>query len=131
MGTLITASAKEPLAVGAHLEAMTRGFGGKLYISMMGEPRTEGDGDGGITVIEDGVPNVFCDGMDDTKGIVQLGDFLVTTDFRKLWKIDAEGNKEVLAASEDFPNSPLFLNDVVFSPDGKSILLTDMGDKDR
>ncbi len=126
-----TATAKEPLAVGANPEAMTRGFGGKLYVSMMGETRTEGDGNGGITVIEDGVPKVFCDGMDDPKGIVMLGDFLVTTDFRKMWKIDNEGKKEVFVAAEDFPHPPLFLNDVVLSPDGKSILVTDMGDKDK
>lgn len=71
-----TAAAKEALTVGANPEAMTRGFGGKLYVSMMGETRTEGDGNGGITVIEDGVPKVFCDGMDDPKGIVMLGGFL-------------------------------------------------------
>ena len=123
-----TAAAKEPLTVGANPEAMTRGFGGKLYVSMMGETRTEGDGNGGITVIEDGVPKVFCDGMDDPKGIVMFGDFLVTTDFRKMWKVDSKGKKEVLAAAEDFPHPPLFLNDVVLSPDGKSILVTDMGD---
>ena len=126
--TICSATAKEPLEVGASPEALTRGFGGKLYVSMMGESRTEGDGDGGITVIEEGVPKVFCDGMDDPKGIVMLGDFLVTTDFRKIWKIDSEGNKEVLAAAEDFPHPPLFLNDVVLSPDGQSILVTDMGD---
>lgn len=125
------ATAKEPLAVGANPEAMTRGFGGKLYVSMMGETRTEGDGNGMISVIEDGAPEVFCDGMDDPKGIVMLGDFLVTTDFRKIWKIDAEGRKEVLVDKDDFPHPPLFLNDVVLSPDGKSILVTDMGDKDK
>ncbi len=70
-----SACAKEPLEVGAKPEGMTRGFSGKLYISMMGETRTEGDGDGGITVIKDGKPMVFCEGMDDPKGIVMLGRF--------------------------------------------------------
>lgn len=126
-----TATAKDPLVVGANPESLVRGFDGKLYVSMMGETRTEGDGNGGITVIEADVPKVFCSGMDDPKGIVMLGDFLVTTDFRKVWKVDAEGKKEVLAAAEDFPNPPLFLNDIALSPDGKSILVTDMGAKDK
>lgn len=125
------ALAKEPLAVGASPEAVTRGFDGKLYVSMMGKMRKEGDSDGGITVIEDGVPKVFCDGMDDPKGIVMLGDFLVTTDFRKMWRINSEGKKEVFVEGEDFPHPPLFLNDVSLAPDGKSILVTDMGDKDK
>jgi len=125
------ASAKEPLAIGANPEALTRGFAGKLYVSIMGETRTEGDGNGGITVIEAGVPKVFCSGMDDPKGIVMLGDFLVTTDFKKLWKVDKEGKKELLAGPQDFPHPPLFLNDVVLAPDGKSILVTDMGARDR
>lgn len=131
LAIVCSASAKEPLAVGANPESLTRGFGGKLYVSIMGETRTEGDGNGGITVIEDGVPKVFCDGMDDPKGIVMLGDFLVTTDFRKIWKVDKEGKKEVLVAPEGFPHPPLFLNDVVLSPDGKSILATDMGAREK
>ncbi len=125
------AYALESLNVGANPESLTRGFDGKIFISMMGETRTEGDGNGGILMMDGRTLTPFCDGMDDPKGIVMLGDFLVTTDFRKLWKIDKEGKKQVLAGPEDFPYPPLFLNDVVLSPDGKSILVTDMGDKDK
>ncbi len=125
------ASAAEILEVGEKPESLTRGFGGKLYVTLMGGTREEGDGDGGIVIVDDGVVTPFCDGMDDPKGIVMMGDFLVTTDFRKIWKIDAEGKKDVLAGPEAFPHPPLFLNDIALAPDGNSILVTDMGARDK
>jgi len=124
-------AAQETLDVGANPESLTRGFDGKFFISMMGETRTEGDGNGGILMMDGRELTPFCDGMDDPKGIVMMGGFLVTTDFRKIWKIDKEGKKEVLAGPDAFPHPPLFLNDVALAPDGKSVLVTDMGARDK
>lgn len=75
--------------------------------------------------------STFCAGMDDPKGIVLMGNFLITTDFKKVWKINNEGKKEILAGPEVFPNPPLFLNDVVLAPAGKSMLATNMGARDK
>ncbi|MGL4398754.1 MAG: SMP-30/gluconolactonase/LRE family protein [Luteolibacter sp.] len=125
------AIAIESLAVGANPESLTRGFDGKFFITLMGETRTEGDGNGGIAMMDAGKITTFCTGMDDPKGIVLMGDFLITADFKKVWKINRSGQKEVLAGPEAFPSPPLFLNDVALAPDGKSVLVTDMGARDK
>jgi sugar lactone lactonase YvrE len=125
------ASATESLAVGLNPESLTRGFDGNFFITLMGETRAEGDGDGGIAMMEGRKITTFCTGMDDPKGIVLMGDFLITTDFKKVWKINRSGRKEVLASPEAFPSPPLFLNDVTLAPDGKSVLVTDMGACDK
>lgn len=122
--------AQDSLAVGHNPESLTRGFGGKYYITVMGETRVEGDCNGGIVMMDGRKISPFCDGMDDPKGIVMMGDFLVTTDFKKVWKVDQHGKKEVLAGPEAFPHPPLFLNDVALAPDGKSVLVTEMGARD-
>jgi sugar lactone lactonase YvrE len=124
-------SAAEVIEVGANPESVTRGFGGKYFITLMGPTRTPGDGNGSIVVLEDKVPKTFCDGMDDPKGIVMMGDHLITTDFTRVWKVNSEGKKEVLAGPEAFPHPPLFLNDVMLAPDGQSVLVTDMGARDK
>ncbi len=127
----IATAGQETLEIGASPESLTRGFDGKLFVSMMGGNRGENDGDGKILKLDGKDISLFCDGMNDPKGIVLLGDYLVTTDLRKVWKIDKMGKKEVLAAPEDFPNPSIFLNDVALSPDGKSVLVTEMGEKDK
>jgi sugar lactone lactonase YvrE len=56
-----------------------------------------------------------------------VGNRLITADFDKVWSIDAKGKKTLLAGPAAFPTPPTFLNDVVVSPDKKSVLITDMG----
>lgn len=126
-----TCGEQEVVAVGKNPESLTRGFEGNYFITLMGETRTEGDGDGSIAMMEGRKITPFCSGMDDPKGIVMIGEFLVTTDFKRVWKVNRKGEKEVLAGPEAFPHPPLFLNDVVLAPDGKSVLVTDMGAKDK
>lgn len=128
---LSSATAIESLAVGANPESLTRGFDGKYFVTLMGETRTEGDGNGSIIMLDGREVSTFCTGMDDPKGIVLMGDFLITADFKKVWKINNKGEKEVLAGPEAFPSPPLFLNDVVLAPDGKSVLVTDMGAREK
>jgi len=115
------------LAVGPNPESVTRGFGGRYFVSVMGETRTPGDGNGRIVVIEGESPRTFADGLDDPKGLVFAGGFLITADFTRVWKIDAAGRKSLLAGPESFPHPPVYLNDVAVAPDGRSVLVTDMG----
>jgi hypothetical protein len=131
VASIIRLDAKEIIEIGANPESITRGFDGKLFITLMGPTRTEGDGNGGIVMFDGQKVTPFCDGMDDPKGIVMLGDFLITADFKKVWKVDSKGNKSVLARAEDFPDPPLYLNDVALAPDGRSVLVTDMGARDK
>jgi hypothetical protein len=116
------------LAVGATPESVVPGFDGKLYVTLMGTKREKGDGDGKIVVVDGDKVSVFTEGLDDPKGIVFAGGKLITTDFDKLWAIDAKGAKTLLAGPEAFPARPRFLNDVVVEAGGKTILITDMGD---
>jgi sugar lactone lactonase YvrE len=117
--------------VGANPESVTKGFGGKYFVTLMGPARTDGDGDGAIVVIEGDKAEPFVSGLNDPKGIVFLNGSLITADFTKVWKIDEKGEKTLLAGPEAFPHPILFLNDVVIAADGKSILVSDMGARDK
>ncbi len=126
----LTASVQaEPrrLAVGANPESVTRGFDGDLFVSIMGASRKYGDGDGKIVRVHGDQVTDFSTGMNDPKGTVFAGGYIITADFDTVWKVDAKGHKSVLAGPKDFPVVPAFLNDVEVEPSGKSILVTDMG----
>jgi hypothetical protein len=113
--------------VGATPESVTKGFGGKYFVTLMGTSRKAGDGDGKIVKVDGDKVTVLTEGLDDPKGIVYVGKQLITADFDKVWSIDAKGKKTLLAGPAAFPTPPTFLNDVVVSPDKKSVLITDMG----
>ncbi len=123
-----TAIVPHKLAVGANPESVTRGFNDDLFVSVMGPTRKYGDGDGKVVRVVGEKVTDFCTGLNDPKGIVFAGGYLITADFDTVWKIDAQGRKTVLAAPKDFPVAPAFLNDVAVLPDGKGVLVTDMGD---
>ena len=115
------------LTVGATPESVTKGFGGKYFVTLMGTSRKAGDGDGKIVKVDGDKVTVLTEGLDDPKGIVFVANRLITADFDKVWSIDAKGKKTLLAGPAAFPTPPTFLNDVVVSPDKKSVLITDMG----
>jgi len=115
------------LAVGATPESVTKGFDGKYFVTLMGTSRKLGDGDGKIAQVDGDKVTILAEGLDDPKGIVFVGDRLITADFDKVWSIDAKGQKTLLAGPAAFPTAPTFLNDVVVSPDKQSVLITDMG----
>ena len=116
------------IAVGATPESIVPGFDGKLYITLMGTKREKGDGDGKIVELDGEKVRVLVEGLDDPKGIVFIGGKLVTTDFDKIWAIDAQGAKTLLAGPEAFPKPPLYLNDVAVEKGGQGLLVADMGD---
>ncbi|MFM9017326.1 MAG: SMP-30/gluconolactonase/LRE family protein [Verrucomicrobiota bacterium] len=122
-----TAPVQRSLPVGATPESVTKGFGGAYYVTLMGTSRKLGDGDGKIARVQDDKVTVITEGLDDPKGIVFVGNRLITADFDKVWSVDAKGKKTLLAGPSAFPTPPTFLNDVVVSPDKKSVLITDMG----
>ena len=122
-----TTPAPRKLAVGANPESVTRGFDGDLFVSIMGASRKAGDGDGKIVRVHGETVTDFTTGLNDPKGTVFAGGFIITADFDTVWKVDAQGHKSVLAGPKDFPTAPTFLNDVEVEPSGKSILVTDMG----
>lgn len=132
LGTATAAFAADPafrsLNVGATPESVVPGFDGKLFVTLMGTKREKGDGDGKIVVVDGDKVTTFTEGLDDPKGIVFVDGRLITTDFDKVWAVDAKGVKTLLAGPAAFPKPPLFLNDVVVEAGGRSLLVTDMGD---
>ncbi|RYD35740.1 MAG: gluconolaconase [Verrucomicrobiaceae bacterium] len=130
-GVTVASAELKTIDVGANPESVTKGFGGNYYVTLMGPTRNPGDGDGGIVVIEDGAVKPFVSGLHDPKGIVFLEDSLITADFTQVWRIDSKGEKKLLAGPEAFPHPILFLNDVAIAADGKSVLVTDMGARDK
>ena len=115
--------AKKVLDVGTKPESVCRGFGGKLYVTMINgsEP-----GDGEIKMIDGDKITVFAKGLNNPKGMAFVGGFLVASDETVVRKIDKKGKVTVLAKAEDFPKEVTFLNDVARSRDGKSVYVTDM-----
>ena len=118
-----SATEKKVIEIGTKPESVCRGFGGKLYVTMLndGEP-----GDGEIKVLDGEEHKVFAKGLNNPKGMAFVGGFLVVSDETMVRKIDKKGKVSVLAAAKDFPNEVTFLNDVAASRDGKSVYVTDM-----
>jgi sugar lactone lactonase YvrE len=125
---------RKTIDVGMRPESITRGFGGKHFVTVMNDGSTPGDGvvkvmegqgkDGGISV------KIFASGFDEPKGICFTGKFLVTTDIKRVWKIDERGSKSVLADEKDFPRPIRFLNDTACEPGGATVFVSDMGAND-
>lgn len=107
-------------------ESVALGFGGKLFLTEIGDFGK--DGDGRVVIIEkDGKITPFAKGLDDPKGIVAFQKLLFVTDNKRVLKIDPEGKVEVFAAADAFPIPPLFLNDIAVDEKG-TIYVSDSGD---
>ncbi len=116
----------EPVVTGLkNPESVAIGVDGRIYVSVIGEFGT--DGDGGIVVVEDGKAKPFAMNMDDPKGLVAWKEFLFTTDRNRVWKINKAGKATVLAAATAFPSEPKFLNDIEADEKG-TLYVTDSGD---
>lgn len=118
------------IPIGTRPESVTKGFDGKYYITVMG---AEQPGDAVIKVCDGYGAGVrdFATGLDEPKGIAFTGKYLVTTDVKKVWKIDSAGTKTLLADEKDFPHAVRYLNDTAAAPGGKSVYVTDMGENTR
>jgi sugar lactone lactonase YvrE len=128
-GSAVAAPARKVISVGTRPESVTRGFGGKYYVTVMNDPQTPGDGV--IKVIEGDATKDFATGFDEPKGICFTGKFLVTTDVKRVWKIDDKGDKTILADEKDFPHPVSFLNDTACEAGGRAVFVSDMGANTR
>ncbi|MDP1522270.1 SMP-30/gluconolactonase/LRE family protein [Methylotenera sp.] len=106
-------------------ESVVQANNGKIYVSEINEFGK--DGDGQITVIEDGKQRVFATGLDDPKGLAIIGQTLYVADKTKILKIDVNGNVKVFVPASEFPVTPLFLNDLEVDPQG-NLYVSDSGD---
>jgi hypothetical protein len=112
------------IKVGTRPESVTRGFGGKLYVSVMGASEP---GDGGVKVVDGDDVKDYATEMDEPKGICFTGKLLLVTDVNRIWSIDGKGFKTLLVDYDDFPQPPSYLNDIACEPGGKAVYVSDMG----
>jgi len=111
-------------------ESVVQAKNGKIYVSEINEFGK--DGDGQITVIENGKKCVFAAGLDDPKGLAIIGKTLYVADKTKIMKIDIDGmgvngKVQTFVPASAFPVTPLFLNDLEADPQG-NLYVSDSGD---
>ncbi|GAB5558612.1 MAG: hypothetical protein SynsKO_02590 [Synoicihabitans sp.] len=118
------------LDVGKNPESVTRGWGGDLFVTIMGERGDHPSAaiDGAIHRVDaDGnVSPFYLGGLQEPKGIVFTGESLVTADKTHVWRIDISGRKTLLAGPQQFPQAPVYLNDVALDPKNRGVFVTDM-----
>ncbi len=120
---LVAQTPLKTIKVGEKPESVCRGFGGKLYVSMI---NGEEPGDGTIASVDGETVTVFAKGFSNPKGLVFVGDFLVTADETTLWKVDKDGTATKLAEAKAFPQPIEFLNDVAAGRDGACVYVAEM-----
>ena len=102
---------------------------GRIFVSEIGEFGK--DGDGQITVIgKSGNAEPFAKGLDDPKGLALSRNALYVADKTRIWKIDLQGKASVFVKAEDFPQPPLFLNDLALDRSG-NLYVSDTGDIEK
>jgi len=106
-------------------ESVVQAPNGKIYVSEINGFGK--DGDGQITVIENGQQRVFAKGLDDPKGLAVIGKTLYVADKTKILKIDVDGKVQTFVPASAFPTTPLFLNDLEVDPQG-NLYVSDSGD---
>jgi len=121
----VAAAKNKVVKIGERPESVTKGFGGKYYVTVMNSADKEGDAV--IKMLDEGKVSVFAKGLNEPKGIAFTGDYLVTADQTRVMKIDSKGNVSILAEKKSFKREVSFLNDVAVSHDRKSVFVTDMG----
>ena len=125
VATPVLGAKNKVVKIGERPESVTKGFGGKYYITVMNSPDTEGDAV--IKMLDGDKVTVFAKGLNEPKGIAFTGDYLITADQTRVMKIDRKGNFSILVDKKSFPREVSFLNDVAVSHDRKSVFVTDMG----
>ncbi len=110
-------------------ESVVQASDGRVFVSEINDFGV--DGDGQISLIQDGKASLFAKGLDDPKGLAIVGNFLFVADIKKILKIAISGPKqgqvEVFAAASAFPVTPVFLNDLEADLAG-NLYVSDSGD---
>lgn len=120
-----TAMAAPETVTGLKTPESALAVGGKIYVSEIGEFGK--DGDGQISVIENGKAKPFATGMDDPKGLAYNKGKLYVADKMRILSVEPNGKWKVFAAAEAFPVKPQFLNDLTFDKAG-NLYVSDSGD---
>ncbi len=98
---------------------------GRIFVSEIAG--FDKDGDGRISVIENGKRKEFSSGMDDPKGLAWSKGMLYVADKTRILKVGKDGKWKVFVAAEAFPEKPQFLNDLTIDKSG-NLYVSDSGD---
>jgi len=110
-------------------ESAVIGSDGRIYVSEIGGFGK--DGDGTITVIgKAGKAEPFASGFDDPKGLAASRNAIFVADKTRIWKVNMQGKATVFVKAADFPQMPLFLNDLVLDGSG-NLYASHTGDIDK
>jgi sugar lactone lactonase YvrE len=113
----------------AQPESAIIGPDGRIYVSEIGGFGK--DGDGKVTAIgPDGQATPFASGMDDPKGLAAVRQMIYVADKTRIWKIDTKGMASVFVKADDFPQPPLFLNDLTVDRSG-NLFVSDSGEVEK
>jgi sugar lactone lactonase YvrE len=118
--------------VGPRPESITKAWNGKLYVSIQGASGNLGVLDGEIRQVDlaAGTATPFVTGLENPRGLAFTGRFLIAADQQKIFKIDQDGKKTVLAEVSQFPFPANFFNDAAAEAGGKAVYVTEMGRRD-
>ena len=86
VATPVWGAKNKVVKIGERPESLTKGFGGKYYVTVMNSPDKEGDAV--IKVLDGDKSKVFAKGLTEPKGIAFTGKYLVTADQTRVMKID-------------------------------------------
>lgn len=107
-------------------ESAVQAKDGRIFVSEIGEFGK--DGDGQVSVIENGQARVFAKDLDDPKGLAIIGNNLYVADKTKILKISLiDGKASIFVAATAFASTPQFLNDLEADPQG-NLYVSDSGD---
>ncbi len=110
-------------------ESVVQAADGRVFVSEINGFGV--DGDGQISLIQDGKASLFAKGLDDPKGLAIIGNFLYVADNKQVLKMALSGPKqgqaEVFAAASAFPVAPVFFNDLEADLAG-NLYVSDSGD---
>ena len=116
------------LAVGTRPESVTKGFDGHYFVTLMGGRQP---GDAVVAIVKSNKVFSFSTGFDEPKGLGFNGTHLILADLTKVWAVDSEGKKSLIAEEKDFPHPIRFLNDVYVTSDRQFVFVSDMGATDK
>lgn len=126
LAATLSAQAAEPLAKDfVNPESVCYGPDGSLYVSEIGKPGV--DGDGQIAKLSGDDRSVLATGLNDPKGIVFFKDALYVTDKTRVMKVDLNGQTSVYLDADKFPSPPQFLNDIAIEAAQGVFLVSDSG----
>ncbi len=106
-------------------ESVVQDAKGDIYVSEIGEFNKDGDGKI-VRISVDGKLSTFSSGMDDPKGLTFHGKSLYVTDKNRVLKVEPNGKWAVIGSTMAFPQTPIFLNDIVADASG-NLYISDSG----